>query len=200
MTNNQARPAGCAARARRLRKRRRFGCLTLLLFAVLIVWNLDTVLAVIFPIPYGDTLERICAEQEADFPLVLALIRAESRFDPQAVSSVGALGLMQIMPDTGVWIAETLGLEGFTSEDLFDIETNLTMGIWYLNWLDDYFQGDLPEMLAAYNAGPSRVRSWKEEGVWDGRAETADQIPYSETARYVKSILRRYEVYQRLYD
>ena len=56
MTNNQARPAGCAARARRLRKRRRFGCLTLSLFAVLVFWNLDTVLAVIFPIPYGDTL------------------------------------------------------------------------------------------------------------------------------------------------
>ena len=186
--------------ARRLRTRRR-GFLYLFFFSLLLLalLNLDMVLAVVFPIPYGDTLEKICAQQNADFPLVLALIRTESRFDPKAVSSVGAVGLMQIMPETAVWIAGQLDMENFQVEDLRDIETNLTMGIWYLNWLKDYFQGDLPEVLAAYNAGPSRVKTWKEEGVWDGRAETADQIPYGETSKYVKAILRRYEIYRRLY-
>ena len=200
MENNFA-PFGRSrlGRTRRLKKRRRFLLLFLLLLSLLALWNLETVMAVLFPVPYGETIARICREQKADLPLVLALIRTESRFDPQAVSAVGALGLMQIMPKTGEWIAQELGMPEFSDEDLFDIETNLTMGIWYLNWLEEYFQGELPKALAAYNAGPSRVREWLTQGIWDGRGETAGEIPYGETAKYVQAILRRYELYQGLY-
>ena len=89
--------------------------------------------------------------------LILSVIRVESNFKPWAVSSHGALGLMQIMPETGQWIAQRLGMSWTGPAMLLDSETNLKMGVWYLSFLREKYNGDLKRMLSAYNRGPAKV-------------------------------------------
>ncbi len=134
--------------------------------------------------PAGDLdLVRTCAEAaELDPDLVCAVVRAESRFRPGAVSPRGAIGLMQIMPETAAWIAQKLGV---TASELQDPETNLRFGTWYLRYLIDRF-GALDVALAAYNAGPTRVDEWLTEG----------RTEFPATARYVARVLRATPVYR----
>lgn len=89
--------------------------------------------------------------------LILSVIRVESNFQPWAVSSQGALGLMQIMPDTGAWLAQRYGMKWEGPVTLLDEETNITMGVRYLAYLRDKYGGDLKKILVAYNRGPAKV-------------------------------------------
>ena len=150
-------------------------------------------------VPYLDEISSLSKELEADLPLVLAIIRTESGFRQQAVSPRGAVGLMQIMPDTAAWMAEQLKLEGFEREKLPERHWNLTIGISYINYLQRQFPGSKVQALAAYNAGQTRVRSWIETGVWDGTLESLDDIPFAETRNYVRRVLAAYETYKKLY-
>jgi hypothetical protein len=89
--------------------------------------------------------------------LILSIIRVESGFQPWAVSSQGALGLMQIMPETGAWLAARYGMRWDGPVTLLDEEANLTMGVRYLSYLRDKYGGELQKVLAAYNCGPAKV-------------------------------------------
>ena len=149
-------------------------------------------------IPYLDEIRPLCYEMDEDLALVLAVIQTESGFRPSVVSTRGAVGLMQVTPDTARWMAGQIGLDGYTDDKLYEKQWNLTIGISYMQYLRRLFDGNLPQALAAYNAGPTRVRAWLEDGDWDGSVELIDDIPYGETRNYVKKVLKSYDRYRRL--
>ncbi|MDD4903506.1 MAG: lytic transglycosylase domain-containing protein [Candidatus Bipolaricaulis sp.] len=142
-------------------------------------------LRVLYPVAHLDLVRDAAGERGLDPATLCSLIRAESRFHSDAVSVRGAIGLMQIMPDTGRWIAEQTGLLGFDPGILFDPRTNLRLGTWYLRYLLDRF-GGLEPALMAYHAGPTRVDGWLASG----------EIPYSGTRAYVERVLRAVPIYQ----
>jgi soluble lytic murein transglycosylase len=142
-------------------------------------------LRVLYPVAHLDLVQASAEEHGLDAATLCSLIRAESRFHADAVSSRGAVGLMQIMPDTGAWIAEQVGLTGFDSEALSDPHTNLRLGTWYLRHLLDRF-GDLESALEAYHAGPTRVEGWLASG----------EIPFAGTRAYVERVLRAVPIYR----
>ncbi len=146
-----------------------------------------------FPLKHEELILKYSDKYLIDEHLVCAVISAESGFDETALSSPGAMGLMQIMPDTGEWIAGKLGIEGFEPGMLYDPETNIEYGCWYLNYLNGVFDGDVDKILAAYNAGPSRVKEWLDS---DGELR---EIPYAETENYMLKIEKYYEIYKSLY-
>ena len=154
----------------------------------------DTLL--VSTIPFLDEILYHCHEAGEDPALVLAIIQTESRFRENAVSKKGAVGLMQVMPDTGRWMASKLLLVGYEDERLFERVWNLRIGISYMAYLNKQFGDQRPQAVAAYNAGPARVRIWLKNGDWDGTFERVGDIPYKETREYVKKVMRLYDVYR----
>jgi soluble lytic murein transglycosylase len=130
--------------------------------------------------------------------LVAAIIREESQYDRQAVSRVGAIGLMQVMPGTASNVAQRLGLPAVGRDDLFDQETNIQIGVRYVEQLLEQFSGNITLTIAAYNAGPIVVRSWIALHPGRSQDEFVELIPYQETRQYVKRVLRSYREYIRL--
>ena len=151
------------------------------------------------PIHYADLTTVYSRRHDLDPFLVAAIMRVESRYQPDAVSSKGARGLMQLMPDTGRWAAGRLGIEGYSDDLLFDPEINIRIGAWYLRQLLNQFEGRLAVALAAYNGGPSNVEKWLSGGDWSGNIDDLEQIPFGETARYVDRVNRAYRLYLRAY-
>lgn len=147
--------------------------------------------------PYRNLVQAECAQYQVDESLVLSVIFQESRFRQDALSSAGAVGLMQIMPQTATWIAQHMAVENFHLNQLKEPEANISMGTWYLSWLEKQFNGDRVLMLAAYNAGIGNVQRWLQEGIWDGSEETLEHIPYPETRQYVRRVLEQNQIYQK---
>jgi soluble lytic murein transglycosylase len=129
---------------------------------------------------------------------VYGLIRQESRFVTDARSSVGASGLMQVMPATAQWTAKKLGLR-YTPDLITHRDTNLHLGTGYLKLVLDDFQGSQVLAAAAYNAGPNRSRRWREGPVLEP-AVWAENVPFNETRDYVKKVLSNAVLYASLLD
>lgn len=130
--------------------------------------------------------------------LVAAIIREESQYDTRAVSRVGALGLMQLMPATAQTVARKYGTASPSRDDLFDHETNIRLGTKYVAQLLDQYGGNLIHAVAAYNAGPAAVSTWLAKFGNREADEFVELIPYQETRQYVKRVLRTYHEYHRL--
>ncbi len=151
-----------------------------------------------YPRGWMDHIQRVLPPGGATPDLVAALIREESAYDPQAVSSVGAMGLMQLMPETGQWVAKQSGQPALGKSSLFDPETNIRLGSWYLSHLLERYSGSVVRAVAAYNAGTTIVDRWIEEfGSRDPEAFT-ESIPYRETRNFVKRVLRSAGEYRRI--
>ena len=144
-----------------------------------------------FPMPFKTAVVARAGLIGLDPAYVYGLIRQESRFIMDAKSGVGASGLMQVMPATAKWTARKIGLYGFQPHQITDRDTNIAIGTGYLKLVLDSFEGSMPLAAAAYNAGPSRPRSWRgqsggpvmEAAIW------AENVPFSETRDYVKKVL-----------
>ena len=146
-----------------------------------------------FPMPFKDSVISRSRDINLDPAYVYGLIRQESRFVMDARSGVGASGLMQVMPATAKWTARKIGMNGFTSDQISDRDTNIAIGTGYLKLVLDSFEGSMPLAAAAYNAGPSRSRRWRapnggagpvrEGAIW------AENVPFNETRDYVKKVL-----------
>ena len=128
-----------------------------------------------------------------------AVIREESAYNPLAISTAGALGLMQVMPHTGQKIAAQVGSDGFSRERLFDPCYNIRFGSWYLGHLAEKFNHNLVYAIAAYNAGPDIVTKWIQQFGYREQDEFIESIPYTETRQYVKKVLRSYRQYGKIY-
>ena len=139
---------------------------------------------------YADILRKYALEFALASEVVFAVAATESHFNPKARSSAGALGLMQIMPKTGEWIAAQLSLEGFSSEDLFDPEINVRFGCYYLFYLGGRFSEGWM-VYAAYNAGEGVVLEWLSDGITD-----AESIPFPETKKYVRRVSEAIRYYR----
>lgn len=149
-----------------------------------------------FPLRLVETVKGKAARKSADPFLVAAVMREESHFNPSAVSPVGAMGLMQIMPATGRQIAKELG-EGLGTKGLLEPSTSIRFGSWYLGSLMERFEGDAVLTIAGYNAGPNAAARWA-GSLPTETDEFVESIPYEETRGYVKKVLRSYAEFLRL--
>jgi soluble lytic murein transglycosylase len=144
-----------------------------------------------FPMPFKSAVLARTKQIGLDPAYVYGLIRQESRFIMDAKSTVGAAGLMQVMPATARWTAKKIGMSDFQAHQIADRDTNIAIGTGYLKLVLDNFGGSMPMAAAAYNAGPGRPRSWRgqagaptlEAAIW------AENIPFTETRDYVKKVL-----------
>jgi soluble lytic murein transglycosylase-like protein len=137
-------------------------------------------------------VEEIAARLTIDPALIFRLIWQESGNQPQVVSRVGAIGLMQLMPMTAQRQAQELGWENFRTTDLFRPVPNLRLGSWYLKKLLDRYEGALPFVLASYNAGEEAVDRWRKKRADHDFEEFIEAIPFSETRQYTQRILGTY--------
>jgi soluble lytic murein transglycosylase len=151
-----------------------------------------------YPTPFRDIVMARSQETGLDPAYVYGLIRQESRFISDARSSVGASGLMQLMPNTARWVARKLALE-FKPDQIVDPLINVRLGTGYLKLVLEDFGGSQAMAAAAYNAGPSRPRRWR-EGPSVEPAIWAENIPFNETRDYVKKVLSNAAVYASLLD
>ena len=151
-----------------------------------------------YPLEHQEAILQYSAEYNLDPLLVCALIYTESSFRAEVTSSKGAVGLMQIMPDTGVWIAEMNGLS--LDPALLTVpEINIRIGCAYLRYLFNRFEvQDL--VVASYNAGPTRVAGWLKDAQYSADGKTLTDIPFKETRNYIDKIQNAYTQYQKLYQ
>ncbi len=161
-------------------------------------WN-PRLLRIIYPFPFRRLVVPEARERRVDPYLVAGLIRRESAFSPVVVSSAGAIGLMQIMPQTGRGLARGAGLQGFRPELLKQPEINVHLGTRYFESLFGRFDGHLPLVLSAYNAGPNRARRWRELPEAVDPELFTERIPYGETRDYVRHVLLHRAIYAALY-
>lgn len=159
-----------------------------LVCALLIIALGVTIVYHTFPAPYSETVEKYSTEYGVETALVYAVIKAESNFDPTAVSHAGAKGLAQLTDDTARYVAGMVGID-YSDGDSFDAEINIRLATYYLKYLLDKYDGDLACTVAAYNAGEGNVDKWlaSENGM--------SAIPFGETDRYLKKV----KLYKRVY-
>lgn len=173
--------------------------LALLLLGVVVVGLilLPQILQEFFPVSFAELIQAAGEHHEIDWALIAAIIQVESSYSPSAVSKKGAVGLMQVMPETAAWVSSRLGKQ-VAREDLLDPEVNIQLGTYYLRYLLDRFSSE-QAALAAYNGGPSNVARWLEEGTWDGTYEQSHRIPFAETRSYVRKVLFMRSLYRFIY-
>lgn len=144
--------------------------------------------------PYRDQLKAAARQLDLDEAWVNGLIRQESRFIAQAKSRVGASGLMQLMPATAKWVAGKIGLKDWHWSQVTDVDTNLSLGTYYLRHVLDTLDGSPVMASAAYNAGPGRARAWRDNQSMEA-AIYAESIPFNETRDYVKKVMANASYY-----
>lgn len=151
-----------------------------------------------YPLEYTDLVNKAAKDYNLQPALIYGVIHTESRFDPNAGSSVGALGLMQIMPETFDWLQEKRGEAGkYTTEDLYTPSVNIDYGSYLLRYFLDYY-GNEKCAVAAYNAG-FEVSNWLEDPNCSPDGMTLDVIPYPETSEYVVKVENAKQKYIELY-
>lgn len=151
-------------------------------------------------ITYQSLIERYAAEYNLRPAFVAAIIRNESSFRTDAESSVGARGLMQLMPDTAEWIAGKIGDSNYSFDHLYDAETNIRYGCWYLNYLSKLFRGDAVLVSSAYHAGQTTVTRWLSDKniSSDGVTIPVDKLPDGPTKQYAGRVTTSYGIYEAL--
>ncbi|MBR5225148.1 MAG: lytic transglycosylase domain-containing protein [Clostridia bacterium] len=153
------------------------------------------------PLYFEDWIRQYADTQSIDPALIASIILCESSYDPQAVSRLGARGLMQLMEDTAQWVAHKLDEDdaSYSFDRLFDPETNIRFGSWYLGYLSRRFNGDAKKIVCAYHAGQGNVDSWLKNPEYSSDGVTLDKIPTQDTANYAGRVLRAIEVYHKYY-
>jgi soluble lytic murein transglycosylase len=152
-----------------------------------------------YPTPYSRLVGIESHAQGIDPLLLLALVKQESQFNALALSPAGAMGMAQIMPGTGEYIASQVGVSSFQAAMLLDPRTSLSFGAWYLAQALKAFNGDILAGLAAYNAGPGSVQSWLKLLDFSDADLFYELIPYTETRNYLRQVYQNYRAYQRIY-
>jgi len=151
-----------------------------------------------YPRPYRHLIKPAARERDIDEAWVYGIMRQESRFEYDAKSRTGAIGLMQVMPATAKWMAKKIGYKSYKRSKLGDVKVNIKLGTHYMQTVLAQFNGQETMTTAAYNAGPSRAKRWQANTPLDGTIY-AETIPFNETRNYVKRVMANAHVYaQRL--
>lgn len=158
----------------------------------------NAVLKQFYPKKYSEYVEKYSAEYNVDPLLVYSIIKAESNFKKDAISSSGAKGLMQLMNSTATEIANEIN-EEYSEGDLQDIEKNIMLGTKYYSDLEQKYSGNMLLALAAYNAGIGNVTQWIAADIIKEDGSDIENIPFKETNMYVRKIVNNYKMYQKLY-
>ncbi len=153
----------------------------------------------VYPLEHAGVIRTAARRNGIDPALVAAVIYVESRFDEYARSSQGAVGLMQVLPETGEQIAAETGGVGFTPADLEDPAVNIRYGSYYLRRALDVFDGDVRAAVASYNAGIGAVGEWTAAAAAEGHGFRVAEIPYAETRAYVRQVLELRRMYRQTY-
>ncbi|MGL5069313.1 MAG: lytic transglycosylase domain-containing protein [Sarcina sp.] len=150
------------------------------------------------PYEYNQYIEEYSQEYNLNPNFVRAIIKAESGYNPMIISNAGAYGLMQITKQTGYIIASNLDVGDFNESMLFNPKINIQFGCWYLNNLEQEFHNQ-DDVIAAYNAGRGNVQQWLKNKAYSTNGVTLNNIPFSETAAYVKNVNLYEKLYSKLY-
>ncbi|ADY56452.1 Lytic transglycosylase catalytic [Syntrophobotulus glycolicus DSM 8271] len=181
-----------------LKNKTKSSILGLVLVLTILVAQSNLIPKLFYPYPYKQIINKYAIEYNTDSLLVVSVIKAESSFLPFSSSDKGAIGLMQLMPDTAREISQKLG-EDYAAIDLKDPETNIRYGSMYLAGLSKQYDGNTVLTLAAYNAGSGRVKEWlKTTGLGLDNYSVKD-IPFPETRTYVEKVLKYHQEYSKLY-
>jgi len=165
-------------------------------FLVIFVLSVTAMILAIhirFPVHHLDIVIEHAGDLEP--ALIMAVIHAESTFRPFAESHRGAQGLMQLMPPTATWMAQQMGNVDFDPNDVWKPEVNIAIGSFYLNWLVNYYHGNIDLALAAYNAGLGNVNSWLANPAFSHDGLTLHSIPFPETYNYLRRVRLRQNIY-----
>lgn len=180
------------------RKKRVFALL-LVTFLGFLFANSTFLAKKLYPIYFQQEIRDSAANYDIDPFLIAAIIRVESNYQIGQESRKGAIGVMQIMPDTAEWIIEARGHPKHTLDELHSVDVNINLGSWYIGWLLKQYKGNQLYALAAYNAGQGNVNKWKQSEIWDGTWEHIDRIPFGETRHYVQRVMYYWKKYHKLY-
>lgn len=151
----------------------------------------------LYPFPFLEPIEKWSQQRQLNPLLVTGLMRQESRFEPKIISSAGAKGLMQVMPETADWVAQQISLKQY---DLEKPDDNINLGTWYLDYTHREYTNNSMFAVASYNAGPGSVADWIKKYNTDDLDRFVEQIPFPETRGYVETVLGNYWNYLRLYN
>jgi soluble lytic murein transglycosylase len=191
------------ARRRATVRRRRRGALGLVLAGLAVLGVLlaipiakQAVNELGLPLRYPDVIRQQATQKRLDPALVAAVIYAETKFDPRT-SSAGAVGLMQILPQTAQFLAHRSGATTFTTADLSQPQVNIAYGSYYLRYLLDEYHGSRVLALAAYNGGEANVDRWMARA--PGGRLSIEEIPFPETRAYVRRVLQARADYRHKY-
>src|SRR5699024_8267655 len=170
----------------------------LLSIVVLIIIG-SVIFTSLYPLAYTESIDEYSKEYNVDQFLIFALINVESKYDKKAISQKEAKGLMQIGTETGEWASQELNIENYNPYILFDPDTNIQIGTWYLNKLISEFGNDADLVLAAYNAGSGNVQKWIKDEKYSHNGKELHNIPFEETENYLESVKSNYKIYKLVY-
>ncbi len=172
-------------------------CIIIILFILF----KDKLLKILYPKTYSEIISVYAQEYDVEENLIYAVIKAESNFNNEAISNREAIGLMQIVEETAIDVANKNQIEvdiDNIEEELLDIDTNIHIGTKYLSTLLTQY-GNIEVALSAYNAGIGTVNNWIEKQIIQADGSDIENVPYKETNNYVRKILRDYQIYSELY-
>lgn len=178
----------------------------LILVSIILVLSISfctskAVFMAIFPTDYSQYVEKYCYEYNIEPTLAYAVIKTESGFDPHAISSAEAKGLMQLTDDTFEWLQWKKGVENaMDSTQLYDPKTNIEYGVYLLSYLCEKYNGDYKLVLSAYHAGSGNVACWLANEQYSSDGVTLDVIPTPDTRNYFNKVSRNIKFYDYLYD
>lgn len=152
-----------------------------------------------YPCKYTFEIEKYADEYDVPRALLFAVIHTESGFDPNAVSSAGALGLTQITPETFHWLQTKTG-ESLPDSALYEPEVSVRYGALFYSMLLSEFGGDIRTAVAAYHAGRGQVNAWLRDGQYSADGKTLDTIPSRDTNHYVYKVTKAINIYNNLYE
>ncbi len=153
--------------------------------------------ALLYPFDYKSQITTYSEKYDLDPVLVASIINVESGYNKNKVSPVGAIGLMQLMPSTALEIATKKGVTNFSVASLYEVETNLDFGCYYLRYLQNIYGNQTTNVLASYNAGLNNVRAWLLDEQYSPNGTTISTTPYEETNAFIKRVQSSYKVYAR---
>ena len=163
------------------------------------VFGYQKLMRTLYPLKYSEWIYQYAQENHLPVSLVFAVIKCESSFDPDAKSSAGAIGLMQITPPTFDWAKSKYGTDdNLGDSDLYDPETNIRYGTFLIRLHYEEF-GDYETAMAAYHAGRGIVGDWLGSSEYSEDGKTLLSIPYADTEQYVERVMKTQKTYEKLY-
>lgn len=176
--------------------------IVIVLIFLLFISGYFTLRKVIYPLKYIDIITKEASKNNIDPYLLLSVVKIESNFNPNATSNKGAKGLMQMIYSTALEVNQKLKIYDTISEDeLYDVDFNLTIGADYFGMLIKRYNGNYYLAICAYNAGLGNVDKWIENGIVSENLDDYNEndIPFNETKRYLKNVIKTYKMYKILY-